>query len=58
MFTFIDNGEPGRTDMASIQIRDAGGALVLDVPLSNLNRGNFRPTTTSRTVATETELMA
>lgn len=42
MFTFIDNGEPGRTDMASIQIFDAGGALVLNVPLSNLDRGNLQ----------------
>jgi hypothetical protein len=42
MFTFIDNGEPGRTDMASIQIFDASGALVLDVPLSNLDRGNLQ----------------
>ena len=41
-FVFIDNGEPGRTDMASIQIFDAGGALVLDVPLSNLDRGNLQ----------------
>jgi hypothetical protein len=42
MFTFIDNGEPGRTDMASIQIFDAGGAMVLNVPLSNLDRGNLQ----------------
>ena len=42
MFTFIDNGEPGRTDMASIQIFDAGGTLVLDVPLSLLDRGNLQ----------------
>lgn len=42
MFTFIDNGEPGRTDMASIQIFDASGALVLDVPLSNLDKGNLQ----------------
>ena len=42
MFTFIDNGEPGRTDRASIQIFDAGGALVLDVPLSLLDRGNLQ----------------
>jgi hypothetical protein len=42
MFTFIDNGEPGSTDMASIQIFDAGGALVLNVPLSNLDRGNIQ----------------
>jgi hypothetical protein len=41
-FTFIDNGEPGSTDRASIQIFDAGGALVLDVPLSNLDRGNLQ----------------
>ncbi len=42
MFTFIDNGEPGRTDRASIQIFDASGALVLDVPLSLLDRGNLQ----------------
>jgi hypothetical protein len=42
MFTFIDNGEPGKTDLASIQIFDAGGALVLDVPLSLLDRGNIQ----------------
>jgi hypothetical protein len=42
VFTFIDNGEPGRTDRASIQIFDASGALVLDVPLSNLDRGNLQ----------------
>jgi len=42
MFTFIDNGEPGRTDMASIQIFDAGGTMVLDVPLSLLDRGNLQ----------------
>ena len=41
-FTFIDNGEPGRTDMASIQIVDAGGTVVLNVPLSNLDRGNLQ----------------
>jgi hypothetical protein len=42
MFTFIDNGEPGSTDRAAIQIWDAGGALVLDVPLSFLDRGNLQ----------------
>ena len=41
-FVFIDNGEPGRTDRASIQIWDAGGALVLDVPLSLLDKGNLQ----------------
>jgi hypothetical protein len=42
MFTFIDNGEPGKTDRASIQIFDAGGTMVLDVPLSLLDRGNLQ----------------
>ena len=41
-FVFIDNGEPGHTDRASIQIWDAGGALVLNVPLSALDRGNLQ----------------
>jgi hypothetical protein len=41
-FTFIDAGEPGKNDMAKIQIFDAGGALVLDVPLSFLDHGNIQ----------------
>ena len=41
-FTFIDAGEPGRNDMAKIQIFAPGGALVLDVPLSNLDHGNIQ----------------
>lgn len=41
-FTFIDNGEPGRTDRASIQIFDPSGVQVLNVPLNNLDRGNLQ----------------
>jgi hypothetical protein len=42
-FTFIDAGEPGAgTDKAAIQIWDASGNLVLDVPLSFITGGNLQ----------------
>jgi hypothetical protein len=41
-FVFIDNGEPGKTDQAKIQIWSAGGSLVLDLPLSLLDHGNIQ----------------
>ncbi len=42
-FTFVDAGEPGGArDQSAIQIFDAGGALVLNVPLSFLTRGNLQ----------------
>ncbi len=41
-FTFVDAGEPGKNDQARIQIFAPGGALVLDVPLSNLDHGNIQ----------------
>jgi hypothetical protein len=41
-FTFIDNGEPGKNDLAAIQIKDAGGNIVLDVPLRKLDHGNIQ----------------
>jgi hypothetical protein len=41
-FTFIDDGEPGKDDLASFQIFDANGVLVLDVPLSKLTHGNIQ----------------
>jgi len=42
VFTFIDDGEPGKTDLAGFQIWDANGNLVLDVPLSYLTHGNIQ----------------
>jgi len=42
LFTFVDAGEPGRNDLAKIQVYAPGGALVLDVPLSNLDHGNIQ----------------
>ena len=41
-FTFIDDGEPGKNDLAKIQIFDANNVLVLDVPLSKLDHGNIQ----------------
>jgi len=42
-FTFIDSGEPGgHNDMAAIQIRDASNNVVLDIPLSFLDKGNIQ----------------
>jgi hypothetical protein len=41
-FTFIDAGEPGTNDKASIQIWDVNGNLVLDVPLMLLGGGNIQ----------------
>ncbi len=42
-FRFVDTGERGgQTDRASIQVYDAAGVLVLDVPLSLLTRGNIQ----------------
>lgn len=41
-FTFVDAGEPGKNDQAKIQIFAPGGALVLDIPLSNLDHGNIQ----------------
>jgi hypothetical protein len=39
-FTFTDAGEPGRADVASITVKDAGGKTVLTVsgPVSNGNQ--------------------
>jgi hypothetical protein len=42
-FTFIDAGEPGgKNDKAAIQIWDAGGNLVLDLPLQFTTNGNLQ----------------
>ncbi len=46
-FVFVDAGEPGTSDTASIQVFDATGTLVLDVPGSStlpglLDRGNLQ----------------
>ena len=41
-FTFIDAGEPGRKDMAALQITAPNGQVVLNIPLSNLDRGNYQ----------------
>jgi hypothetical protein len=43
-FIFVDDGERGAVvhDKAQIQIWDAGGNLVLNVPLSVLNKGNIQ----------------
>ena len=41
-FRFIDYGEPGSLDMAEIKIYAPGGALVLNVVLTNLTRGNIQ----------------
>jgi len=41
-FTFIDAGEPGRNDMAALKITAPDGTVVLDVPLSNLDKGNIQ----------------
>jgi hypothetical protein len=40
-FVFVDAGEPGRSDTASIQVYDAGNNLVLDVS-GFLDRGNIQ----------------
>jgi len=41
-FVFIDAGEPGRNDRAQLQIWNAAGQLVLDIPMSNLDHGNLQ----------------
>lgn len=42
-FTFADAGEPGgRNDRAALKIWDANGNLVLNVPYSELTRGNLQ----------------
>ena len=43
-FTFVDDGERGggAHDFASLKIWDANGNVVLDVPLSPLDRGNIQ----------------
>ena len=42
-FTFVDDGERGGDhDMASLHITDANGNVVLNVPLSFLDRGNIQ----------------
>jgi len=42
-FTFADAGEPGgRNDRASITIWDANNNVVLNVPYTDLNRGNLQ----------------
>ena len=41
-FTFVDAGEPGKYDMAKIQVFAPNGALVLDIPLSYLDNGNIQ----------------
>jgi len=40
-FVFVDAGEPGKNDMASIQVRDVNGNLVLDVS-GFINVGNLQ----------------
>ena len=42
-FTFVDSGEPGgKNDLAAIRITSAGGAIVLDFPLTVLTGGNIQ----------------
>lgn len=42
-FTFVDAGEPGgRNDRAQIQVFAPDGTLVLNVPMSFLDRGNLQ----------------
>ena len=42
-FVFKDDGEQGgKHDQAQIQIWDANGNLVLNIPLSFLDRGNIQ----------------
>lgn len=41
-WTFVDAGEPGRNDRASIEIKDANGAVVLIIQNSTLLRGNHQ----------------
>jgi hypothetical protein len=42
-FTFVDSGEPGgNNDLAGFRIYAPGGALVLDVPLGFLTKGNLQ----------------
>jgi hypothetical protein len=41
-FILVDAGEPGVDDTAEIVIRDGDGNVVLNLPVSNLDRGNFQ----------------
>ena len=41
-FRFEDHGEPGRNDIVSLTVRDAGGAVVLEVVEDALNSGNLQ----------------
>ena len=40
-WSLVDNGEPGRNDMVTIQIKDAGGTVVLDAS-GSLSGGNLQ----------------
>jgi hypothetical protein len=42
VFTLIDAGEPGRSDMMAFTITAPGGAVVISVPLQNLTGGNLQ----------------
>ncbi|MDH3472612.1 MAG: hypothetical protein OEM59_02875 [Rhodospirillales bacterium] len=41
-FVLVDAGEPGVDDTAEIVIRNGNGDIVLDLPVSNLDKGNFQ----------------
>jgi hypothetical protein len=41
-FVFIDNGEPGNTDTGTLTITDPFGNVVLFVPTTNVDNGNFQ----------------
>jgi hypothetical protein len=41
-FVLVDAGEPGVDDTAEIVIRNGNGDIVLDLPVSILDRGNFQ----------------
>ncbi|MDQ3629862.1 MAG: hypothetical protein M3417_01025 [Actinomycetota bacterium] len=41
-WTFTDSGEPGTADTGRILIRDVGGTVVHDVPVTSLDRGNHQ----------------
>jgi hypothetical protein len=49
-FKFTDNGEPGMTDLATIEIRDPQGRLVLFVS-GNLHNGNHQAHPENKTAA-------
>jgi hypothetical protein len=41
-FVFIDNGEPGNNDTGTLTITDPFGNVVLFVPTTNVDNGNFQ----------------